>query len=88
MKGNQASAFVGTTRDEGANWVTDYRYEVDAPGALTATHIKGAWEMDLRDGTKGEWIPNPYYEPHTPKQPVAPASEAPPASQLPEGWTR
>ncbi|BDM74997.1 hypothetical protein HEK616_84840 (plasmid) [Streptomyces nigrescens] len=110
VEGNQASAFVGTTKDADANWLTKYRYEVDAPGGIDVNqtlpsnkyrgeeeiafpggidrqHIKGAWEI-LPDGTKGEWMPNPQYEPHIPKQPVAPAPEAPPASQLPEGWTR
>ncbi|WP_411139025.1 putative T7SS-secreted protein [Streptomyces sp. C10] len=110
VEGNQASAFVGTTKDADANWLTKYRYEVDAPGGIDVNqtlpsnkyrdeqeiafpggidrkHIKGAWEL-LPDGTKGEWMPNPQYEPHIPKQPVAPAPEAPPASQLPEGWTR
>ncbi|WP_328732784.1 hypothetical protein OHT20_31220 [Streptomyces caniferus] len=112
VEGNHASAFVGTTRNPDANWVTDYRYEVDAPGGIDVNetlpnnkyreidqeiafaggidrkHIKGAWEMDLRTGTKGEWIPNPHYEPHIPKKPVAPAPEPPPSSQLPEGWTQ
>ncbi|MFD8549400.1 hypothetical protein [Streptomyces sp. NPDC059649] len=110
VEGNQASAFVGTTKDADANWLTKYRYEVDAPGGIDVNqtlpsnkyrgeeeiafpggidrqHIKGAWQI-LPDGTKGEWMPNPQYEPHIPKQPVVPAPEAPPASQLPEGWTR
>ncbi|WP_327689735.1 putative T7SS-secreted protein [Streptomyces tubercidicus] len=111
VEGNHASAFVGTTTNPDANWLTNYRYEVDAPGGIDVNetlpnnkyrevdqeiafaggidrkHIKGAWEV-FPDGTKGEWTPNPHYEPHIPKQPVAPAPEAPPASQLPEGWTR
>ncbi|MCX4638168.1 hypothetical protein OG775_24110 [Streptomyces platensis] len=110
VEGNQSSAFVGTTKDADADWLTKYRYEVDAPGGIDVNqtlpnnkyrgeeeiafaggidrrHIKGAWEI-LPGGTKGEWMPNPQYEPHIPKKPVAPAPEAPPASQLPEGWTR
>ncbi|MFJ3952873.1 putative T7SS-secreted protein [Streptomyces libani] len=110
VEGNQASAFVGTTKDADADWLTKYRYEVDAPGGIDVNqtlpnnkyrgeeeiafaggidrrHIKGAWEI-LPGGTKGEWMPNPQYEPHIPKKPVDPAPEAPPASQLPEGWTR
>ncbi|MGW8555861.1 putative T7SS-secreted protein [Streptomyces tubercidicus] len=111
VESSHGSAFVSTTRDADANWVTHYRYEVDAPGGIDVNetlpnnkyheidqeiafaggidrkHIKGAWEMDPRTGTKGEWIPNPHYEPHIPKKPVAPAPEAPPSSQLPEGWT-
>ncbi|MGD3112885.1 scabin-related ADP-ribosyltransferase [Streptomyces sp. YGL11-2] len=106
----QPGAFVGTTKDADANWLTKYWYEVDAPGGIDVNqtlpnnkyrgeeeiafaggidrkHIKGVWEI-LPEGTKGEWTPNPHYEPHIPKQPVAPAPEAPPASQLPEGWTR
>ncbi|MEU3708495.1 scabin-related ADP-ribosyltransferase [Streptomyces catenulae] len=31
-----ASAFVGTTKDPHANWLSDYRYEVDAPGGIDA----------------------------------------------------
>ncbi|MGW1788577.1 putative T7SS-secreted protein [Streptomyces tubercidicus] len=111
VEGSHGSAFVSTTRDADANWVANYRYEVDAPGGIDVNetlpnnkyheidqeiafaggidrkHIKGAWEVDPRTGTKGEWIPNPHYEPHIPKKPVAPAPEAPPASQLPDGWT-
>ncbi|WP_374992853.1 scabin-related ADP-ribosyltransferase [Streptomyces lydicus] len=62
--------------------------EIAFAGGIDRKHIKGAWEIDLRTGTKGEWIPNPHYEPHIPKKPVAPAPEAPPSSQLPEGWTQ
>jgi uncharacterized protein YukE len=111
VEGNHGSAFVGTTRDPDANWVKNYRYEIDAPGGIDVNqtlpnnkyrdidqeiafpggidrqHIKGAWEI-LPDGTKGEWMPNPHYEPHVPKEPVAPTPESPPASQLPQGWTR
>ncbi|MDH6550344.1 putative T7SS-secreted protein [Streptomyces sp. SAI-041] len=104
VEGNHKSAFVGTTRDADANWVKDYRYEIDAPGGIDVNqtlpnnkydevafaggidrkHIKGAWEI-LPDGTKGEWLPNPRYEPHVPRTPTP---EPPPASTLPQGWTR
>ncbi|MCZ2525921.1 WXG100 family type VII secretion target [Streptomyces sp. HB2AG] len=108
VEGNHPSAFVGTTRDPDANWLTRYRYEVDAPGGIDVNetlpnnkyrevdqevafpggidrkHIKGGWEI-LPNGEKGQWIPNPHYEPSTPK---APASSPPPSAGLPEGWTR
>lgn len=34
VHGNHPSAFVGTTTNPDANWVSRYRYEVDAPGGL------------------------------------------------------
>ncbi|MFJ9010839.1 putative T7SS-secreted protein [Streptomyces canus] len=61
--------------------------EVAFPGGIDRKHIKGAWELS-RDGAKGEWIPNPHYEPHVPRTPAAPGPESPPAGQLPQGWTR
>ncbi|MFC8434786.1 putative T7SS-secreted protein [Streptomyces sp. NPDC057253] len=103
VEGNHPSAFVGTTRDADANWLKNYRYEIDAPGGVDVNrtlpnnkyaetdqeiafpggidrrHIKGAWEIHP-DGSKGEWMANPHYEPPRPKPP--------PASSLPPGWTR
>ncbi|MFG2472752.1 hypothetical protein ACGFXB_46205 [Streptomyces canus] len=61
--------------------------EVAFPGGIDRKHIKGAWETSP-DGTKGEWIPNPHYEPYVPRTPAAPSPEPPPASRLPQGWTR
>lgn len=69
------------------NKYADTDKEIAFAGGIDRKHIKGAWEL-ARDGTRGEWIPNPHYEPHVPRTPPAPSPEPPPASRLPQGWTR
>ncbi|MFF0017789.1 putative T7SS-secreted protein [Streptomyces sp. NPDC005374] len=66
------------------NKYADTDKEIAFAGGIDRKHIKGAWEIS-RDGTKGEWVPNPHYEPHVPRTPTP---EPPPASRLPQGWTR
>ncbi|MFI2352361.1 putative T7SS-secreted protein [Streptomyces sp. NPDC019443] len=58
--------------------------EIAFPGGVRTENIKGAWER-LPDGSFGNYIPNPHYDPSaTPGGPPA----APPSSVLPPGWTK
>lgn len=103
VEGNHASAFVGTTRDADANWLKNYRYEVDAPGGVdvnkTLPNNKYA-ETDQeiafpggidRKHIKGAWeiLPDGAKGEWMPNPHYeAPTPKTPPASSLPPGWTR
>ncbi|MFG2894914.1 putative T7SS-secreted protein [Streptomyces sp. NPDC048248] len=97
VEGNQASAFVGTTKDADANWLTKYRYEVDAPGGIdvnqTLPHNKYRGEEEIafpggidRRHIKGAWelLPDGSKGEWTPNPQYEPHTPKEPPAPAPE----
>ncbi|MFF4783792.1 putative T7SS-secreted protein [Streptomyces sp. BK205] len=103
VEGNHPSAFVGATRDAGANWLKNYRYEIDAPGGVdvnrtlpnnkyaeTDQEIAFPGGIDRRH-IKGAWeiLPDGSKGEWMANPHYRPPTpKPPPTTSLPPGWTR